>query len=158
MVELDICDETHTGRIVLRPNYSWTWRYNLYLLYTLTAVSAAVGIGFLLAGAWIILPFSVVELSALAVCMFYCTKQCNRQEVITVTEHSVKIEQGIKRAETAQVYQRNWAKYLVTPATHPWGGARVAIRSHNHESELGGFLSHGDKQVLIQALKRVTPE
>ena len=47
MVELDICDETHTGRIVLRPNYSWTWRYNLYLLYTLTAVSAAVGRGFL---------------------------------------------------------------------------------------------------------------
>jgi len=35
--------------------------------------------------------------------------------------------------------------------------SRIAIRSHNQESELGGFLSQADKQQLVKALKRVTP-
>ena len=60
MVELDIDDTTQTGQIVLRPNASGTWRFNLYLLYTLMIVSGTVSVGFLIAGAWMILPFSVI--------------------------------------------------------------------------------------------------
>jgi uncharacterized membrane protein len=157
MIELEIDDTTKTGRIILRPNHSWTWRYNLYLLYTLATISGLVSIGFLLAGAWIILPFSIIELSVLAACMYYCTKQCNQQEVITVSDEAVQIELGHKRIEETVCYQRLWAKYLVSPPKHPWDSARVAIRSHNRESELGAFLNQDDKQQLIAALKRVTP-
>lgn len=157
MIELDINDETQTGQIILRPNHSWTWRYNLYLLCTLTAVSSVVSLGFLLAGAWLILPFSILELTVLAGCMYYCTRQCNQQEVITVSEDAVQIEQGRKQADVVIHYQRLWAKYLVSPPHHPWGSPRIAIRSHNRESELGAFLNQEDKQKLIAALKRVTP-
>ena len=157
MVELDIDDATQTGQIVLRPNASGTWRFNLYLLYTLMIVSGTVSIGFLFAGAWMILPFSIIEMGALAGCMFYCNRQCNRQEVITVSDDLVSIEQGVRQPNRAITYQRLWAKYLVSPPPHPWGVSRIAIRSHNQESELGGFLSQADKQQLVKALKRVTP-
>ena len=49
MVESFINDD-RTGTIVLRPNQSWTWRYNLYLLYTLLAVSLLNGWLFCLRG------------------------------------------------------------------------------------------------------------
>lgn len=94
MVELDIDDATQTGQIVLRPNASGTWRFNLYLLYTLMIVSGTVSIGFLFAGAWMILPFSIIEMGALAGCMFYCNRQCNRQEVITVSDDLVSISKA----------------------------------------------------------------
>ena len=111
----------------------------------------------LFAGAWMILPFSIIEMGALAGCMFYCNRQCNRQEVITVSDELVSIEQGVRQPNHAITYQRLWAKYLVSPPSHPWGVSRIAIRSHNHESELGQFLSQADKQQLVKALKRVTP-
>ena len=103
MIELEIDDTTKTGRIILRPNHSWSWRYNLYLLYTLATISGLVSMGFLLAGAWIILPFSIIELSVLAACMYYCTKQCNQQEVITVSDEAVQIELGHKRVEETRL-------------------------------------------------------
>ncbi len=157
MVQLDIDDTTQTGQIVLRPNASGTWKFNLYLLYTLMIVSGTVSFGFLLAGAWMILPFSIIEMGVLAGCMFYCNRQCNRQEVITVSDDLVSIEQGVRQPNQAITYQRLWAKYLVSPPPHPWGVSRITIRSHNQESELGAFLSQADKQQLVKALKRVTP-
>lgn len=157
MVELDIDDTTQTGQIVLRPNASGTWQFNLYLLYTLMTVSGTVSLGFLFAGAWMILPFSIIEMAALAGCMLYCSRQCTRQEVITVSEDLVSIVQGLRRPNEAITYQRLWAKYLVSPPPHPWGVSRIAIRSHNQELELGQFLNQADKQQLVKALKRVTP-
>ena len=157
MVRAEINDATHTGRIVLKPNYSWPWRYNLYLLYTLMAVSLTIGIAFLLMGAWIILPYSILELSVLGACMYYCALQCNRQEVITVSEDKVLIERGSRTPSECWNYHRLWAKFLVQPPRHPWDPAIISIRSHGKELELGSFLSKRDKTELVAHLKRVVP-
>ncbi len=44
MVQAFIDDRSHTGRIILKPNYSWSWRYNTYLLYTLAGISLGLGV------------------------------------------------------------------------------------------------------------------
>lgn len=157
MVEATIDDNSRTGQIVLRPNLSWTWQYNLYLLYTLTTLSLMIGIGFMVVGAWVILPYSVLELSVLFACMYYCIKKCERQEVITVTDYLVKIERGTRTPSESWQYQRLWSNFMVQKPRHPWDPALVAIRSHGKELELGNFLSRGDKQELIRQLKRVVP-
>ena len=155
MVEAHIDDNTRTGKIVLRPNRSWTWKANLYLLFTLFAVSITIGLGFLLAGAWVILPFSLIEMAAVSGCIYYCVRQCNRQEVITVTEHQVRIEHGIRSPERAWDYHRLWAHFLVQTPRHPGDSAIVSIRSHGKNLELGNFLNQQDKSILIAALKRL---
>ncbi len=157
MVTADIDDCTRTGRIILKPNYSWSWRYNLYLLYTLTGLSVTVGIVFMAMGAWMILPYSLLELFVLGACMYYCLLQCGRQEVITVSEDQVRIERGIRKPSECWSYHRLWAKFLVQKPRHPWDPAVVSIRSHGQELELGSFLSKRDKSELIEYLKRVVP-
>jgi uncharacterized membrane protein len=57
MVQAQIDDQSHTGQIILSPNASWSWKANLYVLYTLMAISLTVGIGFAIMGAWMILPY-----------------------------------------------------------------------------------------------------
>lgn len=157
MVEADIDDQTRTGRIVLRPNASWTWQRNLYLLYTLMAVSLTVGVGFLFMGAWVILPYSLLELALLTVAIYYCVRQCQRQEVITVSEHEVQVQRGTRTPTESWRYHRVWARFMVKPPRHPWDPAIVSIRSHGEELELGSFLNQGDKTQLIALLKRVVP-
>tara|TARA_R110002110_G_scaffold146179_2_gene335975 strand:+ start:380 stop:862 length:483 start_codon:yes stop_codon:yes gene_type:complete len=157
MIQVNIDDQTHTGQIILSPNASWSWQANLYLLYTLMAISLTVGIGFALKGAWMILPYSILEIAVLAMCLYVCVQKCNRQEVITVREHEVTIERGIKRPSETWNYHRLWAKFLVKPAKHPWDGQIVSISSHGKELELGSFLNRTDKLELIANLKRVVP-
>ncbi len=158
MVNSKIDDTTHTGHIILTPNASWSWQANLYLLYTLMSVSLVFGIGFAMMGAWVILPYSILELSVLAVCIYICVRKCNRQEVIKVAEHEVTIEKGIRTPTEAFRYHRLWAKFVVKPAKHPWETMSIFIASHGKELELGGFLNRTDKQQLIEDLKRVVPE
>lgn len=157
MIDAQIDDSSHTGQIILKPNASFTWQANLYLLYTLMAISLVVGVGFAIMGAWMILPYSVLELSILAVCIYLCVQKCNRQEVITVKEHEVLIEKGIRNPSETWSYHRLWAKFLVRPAKHPWDAQVVSIASHGKELELGSFLNRDDKIQLIALLKRVVP-
>lgn len=155
MVEAHIDESAHTGRIILRPNSSWSWRANLYLLYTLTAVSLTIAFGFLAMGAWVVLPYTIAELAVLFACIWYCVRQCRRQEVITISEHEVQIERGIETPTDQHNYHRIWAQFLVKPARHPWDPDIVSIRSHGEELELGSFLSRKDKHRLIAELRKM---
>ena len=62
MVLAEINEQSLTGQIVLTPNFSWSWKANLYLLYTLMGISLVVGLGFMIHGAWLVLPFSILEM------------------------------------------------------------------------------------------------
>ncbi len=157
MILADIDDQNRTGVIILRPNHSWSWRANVLFLSVLMGVSLSIAFGFLMAGAWVILPFSVLEMAVVALCIHYCVKQCSRQEVITISDHEVRIESGIRVATNAETYQRMWAKFFVQKPKHPWDPASLVIRSHGRELEIGSFLNRRDKHDLVKMLKRVVP-
>jgi uncharacterized membrane protein len=149
-------DEAHAvGRIVLRPNRSWTWRANTYLLGTLTLVSAAIALGFALRGMWMVLPFSTLEMSALLACLYYCVRRTHRQEVLTFSASELVVEQGHRRPERTVRFERFWTRVLVEPARHPWDGAKVALRSRGDELEIGSFLSAPDKKDLVREIRRM---
>ena len=92
MVLTEIDDRTNTGVIVLRPNNSWSWRANVAFLSIFMGVSLTIAIGFLFAGAWVIMPYSILEITVVAACIHYCVKQCSRQEVITVTTTPKRVD------------------------------------------------------------------
>ena len=112
-------DEALTvGRIVLRPNRSWTWRANTCLIATLTVVSALIAGGFALRGMWMVLPFSTIEMSALLACLYYCVRRTHRQEVLTFSAEELVVEQGHRRPERTVRFERFWTRVLVEPARH----------------------------------------
>jgi len=155
MVEVHIDQTGTTGRLILTPNRSWSWRANLYILYTLIGVSLTISFGFLLVGAWVILPWALLELSFLGACIYYVVRRCYQQEVITLSEHEVLIERGFKEPSQRWNYHRLWAQFLIKEANHPWDPAMICIRSHGEELEIGQFLSKSDKSDLIVHLKRL---
>ena len=70
MVVAEIDDNSRTGIIILRPNNSWSWRANVLFLSVLMGVSMSIAFGFLLAGAWVVLPFSLLEMAVVAYCIY----------------------------------------------------------------------------------------
>jgi uncharacterized membrane protein len=157
MVVTDIDETSRTGTIILRPNHSWSWRANVLFLSVLMVVSMTIAIGFLFAGAWVILPFSILEMTVVAFCIHYSVKQCKRQEVITISDYEVKIEQGIRGPSHVQTFIRMWATWFVHKPRHPWDPVSLVIRSHGQELEIGSFLNRRDKTDLVSQLKKVTP-
>ena len=155
MVVANIDQDSLTGRFVLTPNFSWSWHANLKFLYILMAVSLTIGLGFLLAGAWMILPYSILEISVLWICIYYCVYQCHRQEVITILEHQVIIERGVMKRQEAHNFNRSWSQFLVKRPRYRGDPDILSIRSHGQELEIGSFLSQPDKARLIKQLHRV---
>ncbi len=157
MVLTEIDDATNTGVIILRPNKSWSWRANILFLSVFVAISLTISIGFLLAGAWLILPFSIIEISFISGCLYYCVRQCSRQEVITVSRNEVTIEAGMKKPNRRKIFHRAWAKFFVLQPKRPWENTTLSIRSHGQATEIGSFLNRTDKEDLVSHLRRVTP-
>ena len=154
MVEAYIDENDGNGRIVLRPNASWPWRANVYLLGVLTVISLSIGIGFLTMGAWVILPFSIAELIIVSGCFYYCVRRCRMQQIINFSSDQVVIENGISSPTKIIEFSRAWAKFLVLAPGHPWRHRRVVSRSHGSEEELGRFLSDVDRERLVGYLRK----
>ena len=155
MVSATFDDEMRTGRIVLRPNRSWTWRANIIFLSIITALLVVIGTSFLLRGYWMILPFNLLEMSILGGCLWYCVRRTHRQEVLTFTADELRIEAGNERPKTRHVFKRLFARFFVRRPRHPWYGTRVAVRSHGQEITIGDFLNSDDKKLLVSELRRM---
>ena len=154
MVESWIKPQLDVAQIVLRPNRSWTWRANLGLFYTLALVSMAIGLGFLTKGLWMILPFNVLELTVVFLCLRYLLRRTRQQEVITFTDDEVRIECGADAPERVTTFVRHWAQIHVIPP-RPSKRLRIAIRGGATEQDIGAFLNDDDQTLLLAELRRI---
>jgi uncharacterized membrane protein len=141
------------GQIVLRPNRSWTWRSNTYFLCTLLTVSLIVAITFALRGYWMVLPFSALEMSALAACLYFCVRRTHEQEVLTFSVEELIVEKGHSEPERIYRFSRFFTRFHVEPAAHPWYQDRIAVQARDQRIEIGRFLTPDEKSRLVSQLR-----
>lgn len=155
MITSEFDADTRAGRIILRPNHSWTWRANAAFVATLMVISLAIAISFTLQGMWVILPFTVLELSVLTACLYYCVRRTHLQEVLTFSPELLIIERGIRAPSTRLEFERFFARFFVRAARHPWYRKRVALRCRETEVEIGAFLRDEEVDTLVTLLRRM---
>ena len=153
MVASELLDQGTRGTIVLQPNRSFSWRENLWFLFGIGTLSLLIGLMFLLQGFWLILPFGVLEVGLLGVCLYHCARFTHLQEVITFTPDHLTIERGYDRPTKRHEFHRIFAKIFVQKPVHRWYGSKVAIRSKGKEVEVGSFLSEDERKSLIKDLR-----
>lgn len=155
MVETSTDTDTGLSTIVLRPNNSSSWQFNMVIVSSLAFIAFCISTFFALQGIWLVFPFAGLEVSALLICLYLRLRANTRIEVITFDESTVIIERGCYHAEKSWKYHRLWTKILVKqPGTHG-RQKQIFIRSHGKELELGSFLNKQDKDILVQNLKSV---
>lgn len=155
MVYSEFNPETGSGYIVLKPNNSATWRFNMMVVASLAFIATLISTFFLLQGLWLIAPFSGLEVLALLGCLYLCARANIQTEVIKFSPDKVIIEQGRTFAEKSWEYHRSWAKILVRKHRRAGHPDQVVIRSHGKEVELGSFLNGDDRKTLVKKLRKI---
>ena len=153
MVETRINENTGLATIVLKPNNSSSWQFNMQIVTSLALIALFISITLALRGLWLIFPFAMLEVGFVFICLYLRMKANFKTEVITFDENTVVVERGCYHAEKSWRYHRIWTKIFVKkPVTrgHP---KQIFIRSHGKELELGSFLNKKDKEILINDLK-----
>lgn len=148
-------DAAGDARIILQPNRSWSWRANVWFIATLMAVSLLVAAGFTSRGFWVILPFTILEMSVLTGCLYYCVRRTHITEVLYFNQHQLIFERGINRPVERFAFERYFTRFLVRPAPHPWRRKRIELKCRNRALEVGGFLGDEEKDQLIRELRRI---
>lgn len=155
MVKASIDKQGYTGHILLQPNLSLSWHTNKTIIIGIAIVSLCIGFYFTYRGFWVVLPFSGLEVLAFALSIYIFFHRNQHREVLTFTDDKVLIERGRTGPEKCYEYQRHWSQIYVTG-----NGAsnipKVSIKSHGRELELGAFLGHEEKLLLIDTLKKIT--
>lgn len=139
-------------KVTVRPNNSLSAASTIKLVCALAAISMTVGIGFALAGAWLVLPFAGLEVVAIAYAFYYIMLRSGDFESITIEGDRVVVAQYGYKLSSEAVFQRYWAKVAVRERAN--GGNALFIGSHGKEVEFGRrFMNDEQRVTLARELK-----
>ncbi len=155
MVETKINENTGSATIVLRPNNSSSWKFNMQIVASLAFIAICISSYFALKGLWLIFPFAGLEIGFLFACLYYRLRANINTEVITFDDNTVIVDRGAYQVKKSWKYHRMWAKIFVKNPTIRGYPKQIYIRSHGKELELGSFLNKKDKEILIKDLKHI---
>lgn len=153
MVETRINEATGLATIVLKPNNSSSWQFNMQILASLAVIVFLLSSYFAFQGLWLVFPFSGLMILSLYICLYLRVRDNIKTEVITFDESTVIVERGSYHAEKTWKYHRLWTKIFVEKPSLRGRPKKIYIRSHGKELELGSFLNKKDKEILIKDLK-----
>ena len=85
-------------------------------------------------------------------------KKTYKQEVITLTQETLKIEKGEGKIDQVWEYFRMWSFVSVERPQHPWYPAHIVVTSKGERVPIGDFLTEDDKKILIEKMDEIIQE
>jgi len=145
--------DDHDDHIVIRPNRSLSWRGAQFFFTAAAIVTLSIAVMFASKGAWLILPFAGLEILALGICLYICTRSNTACEVIHIGENFVRVEKGRHYAKQSVEFKRQWLRINLTTNRLSWYPSRLTISSMGREVEVGASLVDKDRAALAKALQ-----
>lgn len=141
-------------QIVIRPNRSLSFRGMVWLFSAYLGLMAVIGLGFLGAGAWMVLPFAGVE-AVLIFLIFYSVvyRHTNDHELVIIEEQILSVISHKGRSQSHHEFPRYWAKLALERNKHHWYPSRLLLGCHGRFVEIGSGLREQDRQALAKKLK-----
>jgi uncharacterized membrane protein len=133
-----------------RPNCSLDRRGKLRLFAAAAIVTGLIALTFAAFGAWLVLPFAGVELALLAWALRFLDRHAGDYERVVLAGDTLRIETSEAGAPGLHEFHRYWAQVRVAPTG---SDARVFVRSHGREVELGRFRNAEQKREFARQLR-----
>ncbi len=132
----------------LTPNASMTKSQYKGICIGVAIFSVIVVLRFLTIGAWLIVPFTLLD-AIFIIVIFRMVRHSNTiiEKIYCSSEDLLVLrEKGGKRLHWQ--FNPYWAKVVIKKIRHPWYSSRLLIRSHGEAVEIGRFLMEEEKQKL----------
>lgn len=134
---------------VARRNNSLSSTGRIFVFAFLFVVSVGIAGAFALLGAWMILPFAGLEMLVLFLAFRCADRHAADFERIAIAGDRVKVELFVAGQARNHEFNRCWAQVVASP-----GGARLALRSHGREVEIGRHRNDEQRIGLARELGR----
>lgn len=138
--------------LTLKRNCSISPAGLLCVFAALSVACLAIGIGFAVAGAWLILPFAGLEIVALGVAFVAYARHAADYERIERAGGRLTLE--VVEAQRIARYELEWGRAQVWLEKGDGYGARVLLRGAGEELEIGRHLDAESRVELAAELSR----
>ena len=155
MVVRNIKPDTGEIDFEVLPNGALSWGGVKAIFGVILGFSAAVTAYFCWKGAWLVLPFTGIEMVVLAAGLYLSACWSSTREVITVQADSVVVRRGQRRVREESRFQRHWAQVLLLRDPSGWYPSRLLIRSHGRSLQVGASLVEAEREQLARDLAEV---
>jgi uncharacterized membrane protein len=137
---------------VLSPHRSLPWRGFVALMLMLAGVSLAVGVGFVLHGAWPVTPFFGLDVLLVYVAFRMSYRQARLREELRLTEVSLTVERVDPRgARRRWRFQPFWLRVILEEKDEH--DSRLVLTSHGRSLVIGSFLGPAERRDAAGGLK-----
>lgn len=137
---------------VARPNCSLTPILRRGVIALILVASLVISAAFLLAGAWLVLPFAGLELFLLYLALRAIDRRAFDYESIQLDDDSLIVSTRLSSASFQQRFHAAWARVTLEAADGP--DPLVCIRSHGHATRVGRLLTPDERRLLFSDLSR----
>ena len=140
---------------VARWNVSLPPRARWQIFAALSAVSLTLACAFAAAGAWMVLPYSVLELSVLAGAFYFIGRRAADWERLTVVGDRVIVEWSEQGRRGRREWNRPWVR---AELSEPEFGRpdRLWLCCGTERWEFGGALPAQERSAVARELRRLT--
>jgi uncharacterized membrane protein len=117
--------------------------------------SLTLGVAFLFAGAWPILPWTLLEITVLAVAFACLARRAGDWERLTVQGDRVIVE----RVRSGRMHRREWNRHWLrveTTKAHAGEPARVLLYGAGEACEFGALLAEDQRRQVARQLRGLT--
>lgn len=134
---------------MLKRNCALTPRQLAMWFAALSLVSAVIAVAFAFQGAWMVVPFAVLEITALGIAFLVYARHAGDYELIKVVSGEVTIEMSSAQRVERSVLSAPWVRveYRGRPRD------LVELKSGRNHYAVGRYVSDQARKVLAQELR-----
>jgi|TARA_B110001450_G_scaffold24778_1_gene21875 uncharacterized membrane protein len=133
--------------ICLEPNRSATWQQTKTAILGLSAFMMVIGIGWLIAGVWIILPFVLLDILVFSYFFYRVCEATYRRQLIIIEPKAVCVQSGIRQLGSIKKFQRP-CYLLIHKRRSPSHLEDYSLVDDDEVQSIGSFLNEDDLKHL----------
>jgi uncharacterized membrane protein len=139
-------------RIELAPNCSLKPAAAMLFFASTCLFSLGFALFFVFQGFWPVLPFSVLEMLVLGLCLLASMRRGKYTQTVLITESQIGLVTRTRRGAQKQEFARHWTKVRLRSPPRRHGASRLTIESHGRAYEVGSFLTEEERCRLAERL------
>lgn len=141
--------------ITIQRNCSLSWSQTKIAFIVLFVIITAVALYFVTLGAWLVAPFSGLEIAILAAGMYLSAHSGAKREIIRITDNNVVVYRGSRALHEIMRFPRSWARVSLLEDPNNWYPSKLLIRSHGNSIEVGSELVEAERIKLAGDLHEI---
>ena len=148
--------ETHSAGLettyILRPNRSLKTGQVCLATGVIGAALLGVTLYFSMQGAWMVIPFTGLELAVLVSALYMQCKWSQQQQILEIGETTVRTSKG-EASDQGVSFPKGWLKVALIDAPCSWHPKKLIIGSHGRYVEIGAFLEESERERLALRIR-----